>query len=317
MAVARWMTPVLLGVACAYNPANLGVPVGAEPPRVAGADAPAPAPDSAVDAPAVPPAPEPDAALPDTGNPMNAPPRCGNGAVEPGEQCDPPAACQGQSDACLNDADTIRARTGDVAACTFRCASSPRLCSATPDTFCPRICQPCAAACGDSQDIDCKFAGGAPCPHGNQCSIACADGVCCNTACTAPCQGCDLAGSRGSCIPTTGMPRPGHAACSRADCAGTCAARPDGQCTYPTCLACCKENVEGMRAFQQYMYGCACSDCYTVCAATLCDTNDTNPSPECIACVEAQNSEVCRNSRSSCQTNTPCGRFATCSFECN
>jgi hypothetical protein len=112
------------------------------------------------------------------------------------------------------------------------------------------------------------------------------------------------------------MPRAGHTRCDRTDCPGTCGARADGECTYPACLACCKQNVERMRAFQQYAYGCACSDCYTPHAATLCDTNETNPSPECLSCVKSQTSEVCRQARASCQTSTACGRFAVCSFAC-
>ena len=301
--------------ACTYDPAGITLGVGSADaaPGVARVDA------AAVDAAAVDvvavDAAVVDAPAPDTA--ADVAPSCGNGTIESGETCDPSSACRIQSDACVNDADTIRARMGDVAGCSFRCLATPRLCGATPDTFCPMMCQPCAATCAAGQDIDCKLPEGAACTANNQCRTACADGACCNTICQGPCQACDLAGSRGTCTATSGMPRPGHTPCDRTDCPGTCAARADGQCTYPACLTCCKQNVEGMKAFQQYLYGCACSDCYALCSATLCDTNDTNPTPECLACVKAQTSDICQRARQSCQTNTACGTFATCSFGCS
>src|SRR5262249_29871918 len=39
-------------------------------------------------------------------------PTCGNSAVEMGETCDPPSACQTQSDACVNDKDHVRVKAG-------------------------------------------------------------------------------------------------------------------------------------------------------------------------------------------------------------
>ena len=80
---------------------------------------------------------------------------CGNSVVEAGEQCDPPSACQIQYDACVSDNNTIRTRTGSVAACTFACTTSARQCSATSDGFCPSACPPCPGSCGTGQDVDC------------------------------------------------------------------------------------------------------------------------------------------------------------------
>ena len=50
-------------------------------------------------------------------------PRCGNGAVEAGETCDPSSVCRMQSDACTSDANFVRTRSGNVNSCTFRCTS--------------------------------------------------------------------------------------------------------------------------------------------------------------------------------------------------
>jgi hypothetical protein len=124
-------------------------------------------------------------------------PVCGNGAVEAGEKCDPVSACQTQFDTCVSDAATIRTRTGSVAACTFECTSTPRTCSATPDSFCVAGCTACGATCAAGQDIDCKQTNGSACTHRNQCAVNCLDGRCCATATCGVCESCT--GAAGTC----------------------------------------------------------------------------------------------------------------------
>jgi hypothetical protein len=96
-------------------------------------------------------------------NDNNCQPACGNGAVEPGEVCDPVSACQAQSDLCVSDRNTIRTRAGNPNSCTFRCTSTPRPCSGTPDGQCP-------TSCGPGQDADCKLPNGSACTAPAQCS---------------------------------------------------------------------------------------------------------------------------------------------------
>ena len=103
---------------------------------------------------------------------------CGNGVVESGETCDPPAtSCQPQFDMCVDDANNDRTRTGMVAACTFRCTSVPRPCGgAMSDGFCPAACMPCGGAtCAAGQDADCKKPAGSACTANIQCATACTD----------------------------------------------------------------------------------------------------------------------------------------------
>jgi hypothetical protein len=76
---------------------------------------------------------------------------CDNGALEPGETCEPRTECARRDGACNSDTDTLRTRTGEVARCMFVCAEMPRPCM-TGDGFCPGRCTP-------STDADCTGCG--------------------------------------------------------------------------------------------------------------------------------------------------------------
>jgi hypothetical protein len=201
---------------------------------------------------------------------------CGNSVIEAGEKCDPPSACQTQSDACTSDNNTIKTRSGTVASCTFVCTVTSRSCSATSDGFCPSTCTPCVATCGATQDIDCKYGNGTPCSNGNQCSTGnCVDGVCCNTACGGACDSCASgtctvvgAGTAGSpgCDPylcngsSAGCPTScsNNAACSYGNScqAGKCACQPS--CP-TTCTSSNSPNGCGGTCFQNCS-GCCMND---------------------------------------------------------
>src|SRR6185436_7274273 len=64
---------------------------------------------------------------------------CGNGVVEAGETCDPPAACRTLQMMCTSDQTTIRTPTGDANACTFACREMMRPCGPA-DGACPTGC---------------------------------------------------------------------------------------------------------------------------------------------------------------------------------
>ncbi len=89
-------------------------------------------------------------------------PKCGNRVVEAGETCDPPSACEARQSACVGDATTVRTAAGDVGACTFRCAESPRACGPA-DGFCP------GAGCGPTRDPDCAGCGNGKLEAGESC----------------------------------------------------------------------------------------------------------------------------------------------------
>jgi hypothetical protein len=199
------------GLPLADGPLRDGPPSDAPPPdaaptEVAPADRPppdappeGPPPDSAPDAP------------PDVGMPA-----CGNGVIEaPGETCDPPTMCRAQETACQHDAAMVRVPSGDPASCTFRCLATARPCGPA-DTFCP-------PGCTGPQDFDCRKELGASCAVGPDCSSGiCADGKCCNDACTAPCQSC----ATGMCQPVRSGPDPECAFGQTCDATGACVPPP-------------------------------------------------------------------------------------------
>jgi hypothetical protein len=116
---------------------------------------------------------------------------CGNGVVEPGEQCDRtiaagvpgacPATCTASTDACLT-----RGLEGEAATCSARCSDRPRTaCLAPKDGCCPAGCTAaddgdCSATCGDGrvdpgESCDTAIAQGRP----GACPSVCDDGQPC------------------------------------------------------------------------------------------------------------------------------------------
>lgn len=70
---------------------------------------------------------------------------------------------------------------------------------------------------------------------------------------------------------------------------GTGAVEAGTSCSGPTksvCVDCCKElHADAVADYSAFSYGCACSDCYSLCAVTLCDSQTPSPSIECITCM--------------------------------
>lgn len=80
---------------------------------------------------------------------------------------------------------------------------------------------------------------GERCTTGAACATGfCVDGFCCERACSAPCEACDLPGSVGSCAQvTTGQPRNKPECPGAGECKGQCAAGTV-QCQFPRGIAC-------------------------------------------------------------------------------
>jgi hypothetical protein len=92
---------------------------------------------------------------------------------------------------------------------------------------------------GDETGVDCGGHCGATCTTGQGCaskadcesdSQECADGVCCNTACDAPCFSCALPGAEGVCLPFAGVDPGACEGASRCSPGGVCAKATGGSC---------------------------------------------------------------------------------------
>jgi cysteine-rich repeat protein len=181
--------------------------------------------------------------------------QCASGFCVDGYCCN--SSCNGDCDACDVP--------GSYGSCALRPAGtqgqpscSPYLCDGTK-AVCPTTCTS-EAGCIERSSCDpatstCTEASGFPngetCANDRECqSSFCVDGVCCDTACGASCDACNLAGSEGVCTvrPAGAAGEPscspnlcgGQAQCatsctSNSDCAGGLPCR-DGMCAIPFAL---------------------------------------------------------------------------------
>jgi len=149
------------------------------------------------------------------------------------------------------------------ASCTSAVATLPAYCNGSG--ACPGLqTQDCAPydcvgdQCGGCQnDSDCadgeycsggvcspKLQLGEVCSDDNQClSTHCADGVCCDDACSGQCEACDAVGSVGECVAISGAPHGSRPACASDGtvCAGGCDGIDPDACAYPGSETQCRE----------------------------------------------------------------------------
>jgi hypothetical protein len=195
---------------------------------------------------------------------------CGNGRVETGETCDPPAECRSRADSCRDDSQTLRSPSGDVNACTFTCLERKRPCQAG-DGECPSGCSP-------SGDSDCPGCGNRRVESGETCD------PCGNTSCSSDRNTIRTAtGSASSCtFRCTEMAR----ACGPSDreCPTGCPAGQDPDCRKARGQPCDNGNecVDGN-----------CAD--GVCCNTACNDGcrSCRNSGRVGTCSAPSNSEVC------------------------
>ncbi len=160
------------------------------------------------------------------GNDTDCTATCGNGAVEPGETCDPPSSCP--TDCVDGDPCTDDTMTGSAASCTAACPHTPiTSCDDTQSDGC------CPSSCNATTDTDCSAScdngtveAGETCDPISSCPTSCYDG----DACTDD----TLAGSPGNC--NSYCPYTPITACVDNDgcCPSGCNANNDNDCT-PTC----------------------------------------------------------------------------------
>jgi hypothetical protein len=200
---------------------------------------------------------------------------CGNGRVEEGETCDPPSACRSGADACRDDAETLRAASGDVNSCTFRCTERKRPCQAN-DGQCP-------SGCNARNDADCPGCGNNRLDSGELCD------PCNNTSCNSDRDTIRTAsGSAASCnFRCESSPRP----CSNqsdGQCPSNCSPSQDFDCRRPNGEECGGDGE------------CRNGNCEQgVCCNTRCEDGcrSCRNSGRVGTCSAPMASEVCENSR--------------------
>ncbi len=148
------------------------------------------------------------------------------GTCPPGQKI-----CAGGTGSCIDAACCTAADCpGLCQTCNASHACVAAVSQVDPNGRCLGTCDS-TGACKSKQGQSCTAVAGG-CVSGTTCS---ADGICCESACTSPCMACDISGSLGLCkAVTSGSPHAGHTSCGTdATCAGTCAGKADGSCSYP------------------------------------------------------------------------------------
>ncbi len=235
--------------------------------------------------------------------------------------------CDGEGrDACAYPADETACRSAE-------CADGVATLGATCDGngACPTLEeQSCGGfECGETSclgecamDRDCSAghycsagicvdlrARGATCGAEGECASGhCVDGVCCDTSCDGQCEACDERGSLGTCVPVTGAPRGGRAACGgQGTCAGECGGEERDSCAFPgastTCeQASCSDGVATPGASCDGHGACAASptqgcdgfECEGTACATECGEDaDCRPDHVCVdsACLSGSRAD--------------------------
>jgi hypothetical protein len=88
--------------------------------------------------------------------------------------------------------------------------------------------------------------------------------------------------------------------------------------SFSVCIECCNDrNPAALPIFQNAVYGCACSDCYSLCSATVCDTGMSRPSGGCLMCVkQAGNTPGCSSRYGNCANDATCAPYVACIQTC-
>jgi len=210
------------------------------------------------------------------------------------------------------------------------CTGSTKLCGSTciPTTQCCGGCGGNTPVCNSSGVCVARGQGNA-CSADAECGTGhCADGVCCNTACTGQCEACATASTPGTCIPvlTPRTPCAGSGTCGSA-CDGTDEHR--ASCVYPdstrSCgaVASCTSGTATTAAVCNGSGTCTSSTTMS-CAPYGCRTDGTPacatscPSGQGVcngACADITSPSHCGTACQTCQGATPYCYSGSC-VEC-
>ena len=252
--------------------------------------------------------------------------QCGNGAVEPGETCDPPSSCPTSCDD--DDACTIDMMTGSAETCDATCTHEPITSCTNGDGCCP-------VRCDAVSDSDCS----AVCPNGvveqgetcdppSSCPTSCDDGDVCTMdrmagsaeTCSATCinQPITTCTDGDGCCPSTcnslndddctaecsnGVVEQGETCDPPSSCPTDC---DDGDvCTADTMTG----SSQNCNVACQHQTIATCTNGDGCCPSTCNSLNDTDCSPDCGNGVVEQG-ETC-DPPSSCPTDCDDGDVCT------
>ncbi len=220
-----------------------------------------------------------------------------SGGQSSGQQCDGAGNCKA-----VNARDCAPYLCG-VSACTTSCTQSAEC---HPDAFCNAF-----QKCEFKRDV------GEVCAAAKECvSGKCADGVCCNDACSGQCEACNLAGSEGTCLPVTGAPPPGRAPCAGAGaCAGACNGGNRTACVFPgqgtTCGPAACEG-DSSRASSTCDGAGVCQDATPQgCAPYGCDPGAGSCRTSCATTADCAAGNVCDVTQHRCVLSTTTCKDAT------
>jgi hypothetical protein len=222
------------------------------------------------------------------------------------------------------------ASTAGKACATAKCSDDVTLAAAakcgsdgacSPDTTdcTPYLCDAKAVACTKtcSTDDDCatgakcmggkcaKADDGAACAKAVECTSGfCADGLCCDTACTGQCEACDGSGTEGTCKPVKGDPRNGRATCDGDGvCTGTCDGAMTDLCNYPhSNITCDGDTTNTCSAGMETVNRCnglgACVASPRACSPFTCDADACKTAcksdDDCVDGIHCDATGVCK-----------------------
>ncbi len=197
---------------------------------------------------------------------------------------------------CMDAAECARGFCVDSTCCADACTGECLTCNATGSAGrCTNVASggDDAPLCTGTNSCDgmgiCKRDNGQPCGMNTDCTSGfCADGVCCNSACTETCKSCNLTASVGTCtfVPNDSVDPTGTSPCNnpyRCNGTGLCNAQNGVPCALPSeCLSgfcvdgfCCGNICDQLCK--------ACSDALTGAGNGNCRSilNGTDPQNEC------------------------------------
>ena len=245
---------------------------------------------------------------------------CGNGAIDPGETCDPPSSCPSSCDD--GNACTVDGQTGAAVSCDLACTATSVAVCQDDDDCCPAGCnrtndKDCSPSCGNG-----NIGNDETCDPPSSCPTSCDDGnACTDDILTGSAANCNVACSNLPivlCADNDGCCPAGCDGVSDNDCSGTCGdgfVDPGETCDPPaSCPAGCDD---GNACTIDSMTGSA-ANCNVACSAVpivSCTNGDSCCPAGCDALSDSDCSASCGNSV--VEPGETCDPPGTCPVSCD